>query len=110
GRLNGTVSFADIMHDPIFRGNLTINDLSIKSDTVGNAVINVSNTTEDVYSATATLTGRGNDVRLEGKYYMRGNGASSYDMNMNIAALPMKTIEAFSDGAIRNASGNANGR
>lgn len=110
GRLNGTVNFADIMHDPIFKGDLTINDLSIKNDTAGNAVIHVSNTTEDVYSATATLTGRGNNVKLDGKYYMRGNGASTYDMNLNIAALPMKTIEAFSAGAIRDASGNANGK
>jgi len=110
GRLNGTVSFADIMHDPIFKGDLTINDLSIKNDTAGNAVIHISNTSEDVYSATATLTGRGNDVRLEGKYFMRGNGASTYNMNLDIVALPMKTIEAFTTGAIRNASGYANGK
>src|SRR5207253_76349 len=69
GSMNGAVTFTDIMNDPIFKGELTINDLSIKNDTAGNVKINVSNTAEGVYTANATLSGRGNDVKLDGKYY-----------------------------------------
>lgn len=110
GRLNGTVTFADIMHDPIFKGDLTINDLSVKNDTVGNAVIHISNTAANTYSATATLTGRGNDVRLGGTYNLQPNNASTFNLDLNIVKLPMKTAEAFSGGALRNASGNVNGK
>ncbi|MEO8405547.1 MAG: translocation/assembly module TamB domain-containing protein, partial [Chitinophagaceae bacterium] len=110
GSMNGAVTFTDIMNDPIFKGEVTINDLSIKNDTAGNVKINVSNTAEGVYTANATLSGRGNDVKLDGKYYMKGNGNSNFDLALNIAQLPMATVQAFSNGAIKSASGNVNGK
>jgi translocation and assembly module TamB len=109
GRMNGAIQFTNILTDPVFEGKLNINDLSIKNDTVGNAEITVNNTTANVYAANAVLTGRGNDVRLDGRYYFNGNGSSRYDLDLNVVNLPMATVEAFSNGAIRSASGNLKG-
>lgn len=110
GNLNGSVTFSEILKDPIFKGHLTITDLSVKNDTVGNAEINVNNSTPNTYVADATITGRGNDVRLNGKYYLNPGGTSNFDLDLNLAKLPLTTAEAFSMGAIRSSSGNLNGR
>lgn len=109
GRMNGAISFTNILTDPVFEGDLNVNDLSIKGDTVGNAVIKVNNTTENVYAANATLTGRGNDVRIDGKYFFTGNGNSRFDLDLNIGNLPLTTAQAFSNGAIRSATGSVKG-
>jgi hypothetical protein len=110
GRMNGTVSFSNILADPIFEGELNIADLSVRNDTVGNAVIRINNTTSNVYAANATLTGRGNDVRIDGKYYANPGAPSRFDLDLNLVTLPMTTVQAFSDGKIKSASGNLNGR
>ncbi|MET0392556.1 MAG: translocation/assembly module TamB domain-containing protein [Chitinophagaceae bacterium] len=110
GVVNGSVTFTDILKDPIFKGDLNVTDLRVKNDTVGNAVIRVNNTTPDTYEADVVLAGRGNDLRLNGKYFMRPGGNSSFDMDLNIVQLPLTTAQAFSGGAIRSATGNVNGR
>ncbi|MEO5563197.1 MAG: translocation/assembly module TamB domain-containing protein [Chitinophagaceae bacterium] len=110
GSVNGTITFTDILRDPIFKGDLTINDLSIKNDTAGNATIHVSNTDANTYMASAVLSGRGNDVRLDGKYFVKSNGNSNFDLDLDIVKLPMTTAQAFSGGAIRAASGSVNGK
>lgn len=110
GVMNGSVTFTDILKDPIFKGDLTVADLRVRNDTVGNAVIHVSNTSEDVYTADVVLSGRGNDLRLNGKYFLRPGGASNFDLDLNIVQLPLTTAQAFSDNAIRSATGSVNGR
>jgi translocation and assembly module TamB len=110
GVLNGAITFTNIVKDPIFRGELNIADLRVQNDTVGNALIRVNNTSEDTYVADVTLSGRGNDVKLEGKYFASENGNSHFDLDLNIIRLPMTTVQAFSAGALKSASGNVNGR
>lgn len=110
GRLNGTVTFTDILTDPIFDGQLTITDLSVQNDTVGNAVININNTAQNTYAANAVISGRGNDVTLKGSYFANPAGNSSFDLDLDINRLPLTTVQAFSNGAIRSASGNVNGQ
>jgi translocation and assembly module TamB len=110
GNMNGDIRFTNIINDPIFEGSLNVADLSVKNDTVGNVIIRVNNTTQNTYVANATLSGRGNNVQLDGKYFARGNGNSNFDLDLNIVSLPLTTAEAFSNGAIRSASGNVNGR
>lgn len=110
GRMNGTVSFRNIMADPIFEGELNITDLNIRNDTVGNALIRVNNTTSNVYAANATLTGRGNDVRIDGKYFANPDAPSRFDLDLNVVSLPMTTVEAFSNGEIKSATGSLSGQ
>jgi translocation and assembly module TamB len=110
GTLNGSITFSNILQDPVFDGTLNVADLSVKNDTVGNAVIRLTNSTQDTYVANITLSGRGNDVRIDGRYFARGNGNSTMDLDMNIVKLPLTTVEAFSAGAIRDGSGAINGQ
>ncbi|MES1214941.1 MAG: translocation/assembly module TamB domain-containing protein, partial [Bacteroidota bacterium] len=109
GRLNGTAVVHNVLQQPVFTSDLTITDLNIKRDTAGNVKMLVSNKTADTYTADVTITGRGNDVALSGNYYAN-NPDNSFDLLLDLKQLPMKTVEAFSQGAIREGSGSINGK
>jgi hypothetical protein len=107
GILNGKATVTDITASPVFVGDLGINDLSIKKDTVGNIKLRVNNKEKDIYNANVNISGNGNDVSLTGNYFTAN---SSFDFLLDIQQLPLKTAEAFSGGAIKETSGSVNGR
>lgn len=90
-----------------FTTALNINDFSFKGDTVGNIALNVNNQTANAYTAKMSITGKGNQVDLQGVYYT--SPESKFNLDLNIVRLNMKSIEGFSFGAIRNASGTITG-
>ena len=75
---------------------------------MGNIALKVNNQTPNAYAADVSITGKGNQVNLNGLYYT--SPASTFDLNLNIVSLNMKSIEGFSFGSIRNASGNITGQ
>lgn len=107
GKLDGKVVVNNITSQPVFTGDLTIENLSVKQDTVGNVKLLVDNKVANTYNADVSITGRGNDVHLTGNYVTTN---SSFDMNLDIRALPLTTAQAFSAGAMRDASGFVNGQ
>jgi hypothetical protein len=109
GTLNGKITFKDLSNEFVFAGDLAVNDLSIRGDTVGNVKMLVNNNVADTYSADITLSGRGNDVRLNGNYYLK-SGASNFDFDLDIREMPMTTAQAFSNDMIRDATGSLNGK
>ena len=110
GILNGTVVVKDILKQPNFTTNLTLNDLALKRDTIGDVNIKVNNNTQNVFATNITITGRGNDVNLTGNYYLKPADSSNFNFNLNIARLPFKSVEAASMGAITGATGNLTGK
>ncbi|MBX3255849.1 MAG: translocation/assembly module TamB domain-containing protein [Chitinophagaceae bacterium] len=107
GNLNGKITVSNISAQPVFTGDLSIENLSVKKDTVGNIQLMVDNKVAGTYNADVSITGRGNDVHLTGNYVTAG---SSLNMELDIRELPLTTAQAFSAGAIRDASGSVNGR
>ncbi len=108
GILNGKITFNELSNEPVFVGNLTVNDFSLRGDTVGNVNIAVNNRVANTYAADIKLSGRGNDARFVGNYYLKP-GESNFDFDLDINALPMATAQAFSNDMISNASGSLNG-
>ena len=109
GELNGNVLLKDYKTQPTFTSDVVINNLSIYKDTLGNVTAQVINTTPDVYKANIVLTGRGNDMKASGVYYLKPGNNSSFDFTADITTLQMKALEGPSFGAIRNASGSLSG-
>ncbi len=107
GSLNGEVAFRDITSQPVFVGDLRIDDLSMKQDTVGNLLVKVDNTLGNTYRADIALNGKGNDLKVSGTYE---TGSSRFDMNLDIATLPLSTVQTLSGGMLSNASGAVNGQ
>jgi hypothetical protein len=108
GTINGKAEISNLQKSPQFTAAMNINDFNFKGDTVGNIALKVNNQTENAFAADVKITGKGNEVTLNGLYYTAPE--SKLDMNLNIVTLNMKSIEGFSFGAIRRASGNITGQ
>lgn len=107
GLLNGKAQVRNLTTDPMFTADLQIADLQLQGDTVGNVAAKVSNKSASLYDADIAITGRGNDVQLKGDYNVN---TSSANMLLDIRKLPMTTAQAFSGGALREATGDVNGQ
>ncbi|MES2278332.1 MAG: translocation/assembly module TamB domain-containing protein [Bacteroidota bacterium] len=108
GTINGKAEISNLQKTPQFVADMNINDFNFKGDTVGNIALKVNNQTENAFAADVNITGKGNQVTLKGLYYTAPE--SKLDMDLNIVALKMKSIEGFSFGAIRRASGDITGQ
>lgn len=107
GTINGNAVVSNFQKSPVFTAALNVSDFSFKGDTVGNIALKVNNQTANAYAAQMSITGKGNQVDLNGMYYTLPE--SRFDLNLNIVNLGVKSIEGFSFGAIRNSSGNITG-
>ncbi len=110
GAINGGIVIRDLAQQPHFTGDLTINELSFKQDTVGNLALKVNNAQSNVFHADIALSGKGNDVELSGDYHLKPNNQSVFDLALDIRKLQMSSLEAFSMGAITQAAGYIDGR
>jgi hypothetical protein len=108
GVINGTAHISNLQKAMQFTAAMNINDFNFKGDTVGNIAIKINNQTENAYAADVSISGKGNQVNLTGLYYT--TPASTFDLNLNIVTLNMKSIEGFSFGYLRNTSGNISGQ
>ncbi|HEY0355174.1 MAG TPA: translocation/assembly module TamB domain-containing protein, partial [Flavisolibacter sp.] len=108
GVMNGEVTFRNLMQTPVFTSNLTINDLSLRQDTIGNVNLQVSSAANNRYITNATITGRGNDVSFSGSFAPMGKDID-LDLNLAVRQLQLNTMEGALASAITNASGSING-
>src|SRR6187399_2109638 len=109
GSMNGTMAFKNILRQPVFTSDLTIHDLSMQGDTIGNAAIKVDNTSGDRYNTNATITGRGNDIALTGSFAPKGENDIALDLDLAVRQMQLATVERVFGGMIKNASGSVNG-
>lgn len=108
GVIDGDAHISNFQKSPVVTAGLNIKDFNFKTDTVGDIALKVNNQTENAYAADVTVTGKGNQVNLNGLYYTAPE--SKLDLNLNIISLKMKSIEGFTFGSIRRASGDLSGQ
>jgi translocation and assembly module TamB len=108
GLINGNIKLSNFLQQPNFTGDLTINDFSLRSDTLGNVAIHATTAGQNRYNLETTVTGKGNDIALTGWIANEGNN-TNLNLDLNVRALQLKTMEGAMAGAIRNASGTVNG-
>ncbi|MDB5129205.1 translocation/assembly module TamB domain-containing protein, partial [Mucilaginibacter sp.] len=106
--INGNAEISNFQKSPVFTTAINVSDFNFKGDTLGNIALKVNNQTANAYAAQMSITGKGNQVDLNGMYYTLPE--SRFDMTLNIVNLGMKSIEGFSFGAIKNSSGNITGQ
>ena len=108
GIINGDVRLTDVMKQPGFTSNLTINDLSLRSDTIGNVNVRVNSVSATRYNADVTISGRGNDAALTGWFETTAKDVN-LNLDLNVRALQLNTMEGALASVIKNASGAVNG-
>ncbi len=109
GMLNGNAVVKNIQTQPTFTTDITLTDLSVFKDTVGDLTVKVNNSVANTYAANVSLTGRGNQVSINGNYNVKPDN-STYDFVMDVAALQMLSVEGFTKGGIKNARGYLSGK
>jgi len=108
GLINGNARLSNFLQQPAFTGDLTIKDLTVQKDTVGNVSIRASSGEANRYNIESTITGYGNDVSLAGWIATETND-TKLNLDLNVKALQLHSIEPFTAGAIRDASGSVHG-
>ena len=93
---------------PAFTGNLAVTDLAFKQQPIGTLTVSAAKESENNVSAMMALTGNGNDIAAKGNYYLN-NELQQFDATVDIRKLSMATLQGFTNGAIKNATGNIYG-
>lgn len=102
GKINGNALVKNISSAPLFTSDVTIENFTFKKDTIGNISIKVNNAIANQYDAVIAITGQGNQVNLEGNYKSTD---SSFDMNLDITKLNLKSIQGFTLNNITESTG-----
>lgn len=106
GLINGGAQLRNPTKDLVFTSDLNIADLSYMQDTVGTLTIKVDNETAQTLAANVQLQGNGNDIRINGQYFI---ASKNVDLNVNLANINLNTIKNFTAGQVAAASGNLTG-
>ncbi|MEO9210179.1 MAG: translocation/assembly module TamB domain-containing protein, partial [Ginsengibacter sp.] len=104
GLMNGKITVKNLQKNPIFLADITVIDLSIYQDTIGNLTAKIDNEVNNKYHADASLNGRGNQVKIRGDYWVDPVN-SRFDFALDIPKFQVKSLEGFSKGAIRDSRG-----
>lgn len=107
GSINGTVDAKDLMGNPKFEANLTIDQLRYQKDQLGTLRVAVNNNTENAFETNISLSGV-HELRANGFYYT--SPESALDLTLNIDKIDLKQLESVSMGQIKNGSGNISGQ
>ncbi|MCW3160135.1 translocation/assembly module TamB [Chryseobacterium oryctis] len=106
GTINGTAQIRDLTKNMTFTSDLKISDLIVYGNLVGNIAAKVNNTSSNILNADVALSGNNNDVKIIGDY---NTSSSTFDLNMAINQLQMKSVQGFSMNAITNTEGYVSG-
>ncbi|GGG58870.1 hypothetical protein GCM10007332_20690 [Epilithonimonas arachidiradicis] len=106
GNINGTAQLRNLTKDMTFTSDINVSDLFVFGSPVGNLDIKVNNQSANILNADIALSGNDNDVKITGNY---DTSASSFDMNLAMNQLQMKTLQGFTMNAITNTEGYLSG-
>ncbi|MGI4803211.1 MAG: translocation/assembly module TamB domain-containing protein [Janthinobacterium lividum] len=109
GTINGNALVSNFAKSPVITSDLNIKDFNFKADTLGDIAIKVNNQQANTFAANVDITGKGNEVKLDG-LYRTNQKDDNLDLNLNIVKLNMKSIEGFTLGNLKNTTGNLTGQ
>ncbi|MEJ7625485.1 MAG: translocation/assembly module TamB domain-containing protein [Ferruginibacter sp.] len=93
---------------PGFTGNAQISDLTVMNQPIGTVTFTAEKLSSANVAATLNISGNGNNISAKGNYYLN-NEQQQFDADVNIQQLNFATLQGFSGGSIKNASGNMHG-
>lgn len=109
GHLNAEVDLQLGSGIPTMDAILTINQLEAYQQRLGNLILRVSNPDTNSIQTRLSLSGEGNDLKLNGNYYMEPVNGNNLDFNLTAYPLTAKTLQGLSFGAMKNSSGGLTG-
>jgi hypothetical protein len=108
GTVDGNILLKKVHNSYGIVADAQITDLVVQNVSVGNLSMKAENPTTERFELDVRLLGMDNDLRANG-YIIPGGGDNSIHIKGEFKSLSMKTIEAFSMGQIKEASGTVSG-
>ena len=93
---------------PAFTGDFSIDKLAIMGQPLGLMIGSASKKSDNTITAFMALNGYGNTINAKGNYYLN-NDLNQFDASADIKKLSVASLQGFTKGAIKNASGNIYG-
>lgn len=109
GTLDGNVLLKRVNNTYGIISDASIKDLTIRKVPIGDLSLKAENPTGKRFDVDFGLKGAGNDISAKG-YYVPDTSGGNVNVDMEIAALSMKTVEAFSMGQITQTEGSIHGK
>ena len=107
GKIDGKILLSNYMTTPSFTGDIAIKRFRFQRTDIGDLKVNAFNENANKITTRVSLLNQYNDVELTGNYYLKAKNA--LDFNLDVKKLSAATIQAFSFGQLRRASGNLKG-
>ncbi len=108
GNVNGTLVLRDIMNTMGISADVTVRNLAYTGVAIGDVALRAENAAGNRYNILATLTGNGNNAKVDGYYVAQGT-SNTLNLNADVQTLNLAIIEGFSAGQLKNMGGNVGG-
>ena len=109
GSMTGSVTFKDLLKQPLFTSDLVISNLSLRQDTLGTLNLKVASTADNKYNTDVTLTGFGNDVALTGWAQPQGQDIA-LNLDLDLRKVELKSMEGAMKDFVKSAAGTIDGK
>ncbi|RYE25375.1 MAG: translocation/assembly module TamB [Sphingobacteriales bacterium] len=109
GVLNMNMRLQDLAKQPKASGTLNVNNLSVLNDTIGNLDLQLTEASATAINSRIAINGRGNDLVVTGFYYPKPVNGNNFDLDMEVNAINLQTMEGLAQRQIRNTSGYIRG-
>ena len=108
GNLDGNIFLKKTNKTYAIIANAEINDLFFRDVSIGNLSLKAENPIQEKFNIAFELSGDYNNLTASG-FYIADSINNSININAKIQSLSLKTVQAFSMGQIKEASGNITG-
>ena len=109
GALNGSVTLQHLTPDMALTSDLSVKGLSVLGDTLGDLQLNVATTATNTLDTKLKLTGQGNDIALNGQYYLKTNGGNDFNFDLLVTALAVRSFETIAQNQLNHSKGYVRG-
>lgn len=93
---------------PAFTGNFSVTGLELMQQPLGNLTGYATKQSENNITATLALLGNNNDITAKGNYYLN-DALQQFDAGIKIKQLNLASLQGFTFGNVKNATGNVYG-
>jgi len=107
GLLNGTAEVKNVTTNPVFTTDLKIQNLTYKTDSLGDLSVKVNNEKANAFTADIGLQGKNNDIAISGDYY---TGESKMDLKLDLRRINLAAFTHAAEGVIDQMKGSLMGK
>lgn len=108
GNVDGTALLKRVNNSYGLIADINMSNLFVRNIPIGNLTVKAENPTTEKFNIDVNLSGTDNNLMAKG-YFIPDGGDNSLNIEGTIRSLSLKSAEAFSMGAITEASGNLTG-